>query len=64
MGLLGGAFSSGKRGGAHYEVEVNRDNLNAGAFEKAANERHENGYRIAQLFEQGGNTVCVWERFE
>lgn len=64
MGLLGGAFSGGNRGGAHYEVEVNRDNLNAGAFEKAANERHANGYRIAQLFEQGGNTVCVWERFE
>ncbi len=64
MGLFSGAFTGGKRGGKHYEVEVNREDLNAGAFEKAANERYENGYRIADVFQQGGNTVCVWERYE
>jgi hypothetical protein len=64
MGLFSGAFSGGERGGKHYEVEVNREDMNAGAFERAANERYENGYRIANLFQQGGNTVCVWERYE
>lgn len=63
MGLLGGAFSGGKEGGPHYEVEVNRDDLSARSFEKAANERYENGYRMAHLYEQAGNTVVVWERY-
>lgn len=60
---MGGAFSAGAEGGPHYEIEVNKGSTNVGAFERAANGRHANGYRMAHVYEQDGNTVCVWERF-
>lgn len=63
MGFSAGAFSGGTADGPHDEVEVDRDDLNARSFEKAANERHENGYLMAHLYEQAVNTVVVWGRF-
>ena len=29
---------------------------------QAANDRHANGYRMAHVFSQEGNTIVVWER--
>ncbi|HEX8081629.1 MAG TPA: hypothetical protein VF557_15570 [Jatrophihabitans sp.] len=61
---MGGAFSGGSPNGPHYEIEVNKGATNVGKFQDAANKRFENGYRMAHVFEQNGNTICVWERFQ
>jgi hypothetical protein len=57
-----GGFTAGKPGGPIYEIEVNEGSVNMGRFEKIANERAENGYRMAHVFEQQRNTIVVWER--
>jgi hypothetical protein len=57
-----GGFSGGKAGGPTYEIEVNEGSVNVGRFEKAANDRAANGYRMAHVIEQDGNTIVVWER--
>lgn len=57
-----GGFSGGKAGGPVYEIEVNEGSVNMKHFEKAANERAANGYRMAHVYSQAGNTVVVWER--
>jgi len=61
--MLGfGAFSGGKADGPQYEMEVNKGSINMGSFEKAANERWANGYRLAHVFMQEENTIAVWEK--
>jgi hypothetical protein len=63
MGFLGGgAFTGGSKSGPHYEMEVNKGSTNMGALQKAANDRHDNGYKIGHVYEQDGNTVVIWER--
>jgi hypothetical protein len=46
----------------HYDVSVNKDDLNARNFARELNERHEDGWKLNDVFEQNGNTVMVWER--
>ena len=57
-----GGFSGGKKGGPVYEIEVNEGSVNMRSFSKAANERAENGYRMAHVYSQDRNTIVVWER--
>jgi len=57
-----GGFSGGSKGGPHYEIEVNEGSVNMKKFASAANERHDNGYRMAHVYSQEGNTIVVWER--
>ncbi len=46
----------------HYQVEVNKRGLSVTALTKALNERWANGWRLAHVFEQRGNTVLVFEK--
>jgi hypothetical protein len=56
-------FGSGSvAAGEHYHAEVNKKDLNVGAFTQTLNQRWRDGWRLAHVFEQGGNTVVVWER--
>jgi hypothetical protein len=57
-----GGFSAGKAGGPAYEIEVNEGSVNMKHFERAANDRVANGYRMAHVYSQEGNTIVVWER--
>ncbi len=57
-----GGFTAGKQGGPVYEIEVNEGSVNMKRFEKVANERAANGYRMAHVLSQAGNTIVVWER--
>lgn len=47
----------------HYETEVNKGDLNMRAFQRRLNERHEQGWKLAHIFSQGGNTITIWERY-
>ena len=58
-----GGFSSGSSDGPTYEIEVNEGSVNMKRFTSVANERHANGYRMAHVYMQEGNTIVVWERF-
>ena len=53
------AFGSGD---GHYEVEVNKGDLNAGSMSRKMNDRYSDGWKVAHIFEENGNTVIVWER--
>ncbi|MEI2729033.1 MAG: hypothetical protein V9E85_07965 [Candidatus Nanopelagicales bacterium] len=57
-----GGFSGGSANGPHYEIEVNEGSVNMKRFTSVANERHGNGYRMAHVYMQQGNTIVVWER--
>lgn len=57
-----GGFTGGKSDGPVYEIEVNEGSVNVGRFEKVANERVANGYRMAHVLEQDRNTIVVWEK--
>ena len=57
-----GGFTGGSSNGPHYEIEVNEGSVNMKRFQSAANDRHKNGYRMAHVYAQDGNTVVVWER--
>ena len=57
-----GGFTGGKSDGPVYEIEVTEGSVNVGRFEKMANERAANGYRMAHVIEQDSNTIVVWER--
>lgn len=46
----------------HYDVEVNKRGLSVRALTKSLNERWDNGWRLAHLLEQRGNTVLVFEK--
>lgn len=57
-----GGFTGGRPDGQHYEIEVNEGSVNMKRFAEMANERHGNGYRMAHVFMQEGNTIVVWEK--
>lgn len=46
----------------HYDVEVNKRGLSVSALTKTLNARWENGWRVAHILEQRGNTVVVYEK--
>lgn len=46
----------------HYDATVNRGSLNMGSFTKEMNKRWDDGWQVAQVFMQEGNTIVVWER--
>jgi hypothetical protein len=46
----------------HYQVEVNKKRLNVATLTDALNDRWANGWRLAHVFEQRGNTVLVFEK--
>lgn len=46
----------------HYQVEVNKRGLSVKALTKTLNARWENGWRLAHMLEQRGNTVLVFEK--
>ncbi len=48
--------------GMHYLVEVNKRGLSVSALTTTLNERWENGWRLAHMLEQRGNTVMVFEK--
>lgn len=46
----------------HYQVEVNKRAVSVNGLTKALNERWENGWALAHILEQRGNTVLVFEK--
>lgn len=46
----------------HYEVTVNEKDLNVRNYGNECNDRWRDGWRLAHVFEQHGNTISVWER--
>ncbi len=46
----------------HYDVVVNKRGLSVAALTSTLNERWENGWRLAHILEQRGNTVLVFEK--
>ena len=46
----------------HYQVDVNKRGLSVAALTKTLNDRWANGWRLAHMFEQRGNTVLVFEK--
>ncbi len=46
----------------HYQVEVNKRGLSVSALTTTLNQRWQNGWRLAHVFEQRGNTVLVFEK--
>ena len=46
----------------HYQVEVNKKRVNVGSLTDSLNERWRNGWHLAHIFEQRGNTVMVFEK--
>ncbi len=46
----------------HYQVEVNKRGLSVGALTTTLNQRWDNGWRLAHMLEQRGNTVLVFEK--
>ena len=59
---IGGGLTGGNSNGSFYDIEVNEGSINMKHFADVANERHGNGYRMAHVFMQEGNTIVVWER--
>jgi hypothetical protein len=47
---------------AHYEATVNRGDLSVRSLTDELNDRWGKGWKLANAFEQGGNTVLIWER--
>lgn len=46
----------------HYDAVVNKRGLSVSALTKTLNERWDNGWRLAHILEQRGNTVLVFEK--
>lgn len=59
-GLAGRAVAEAES--LHYQVEVNKKRVNVGALTTTLNERWDNGWRLAHILEQRGNTVMVFEK--
>lgn len=47
-----------------YEVEVNKGSLNHLSLAGSLNKRAKQGWRLHTVFEQHGNTVIVYERWQ
>ncbi len=45
-----------------YHTEVNKGSINMRSFANDLNQRGAEGWRLAHVFEQGGNTITVFER--
>jgi hypothetical protein len=48
----------------HYEAEVNKGSLNMGHMTREMNDRYEKGWKLAHIFEHGGDTILVWEKYK
>jgi hypothetical protein len=46
----------------HYQVEVNKRALSVNSLTKVLNDRWDNGWKLAHMLEQRGNTVLVFEK--
>ena len=46
----------------HYVTEVNKGDLNMRSFTNDLNDKWDKGYRLVYVFEQGGNTIAVFEK--
>jgi hypothetical protein len=46
----------------HYDATVNRGSLHMGSFTKEMNKRWDDGWQVAHVFMQEGNTIVVYER--
>lgn len=49
--------------GGHFVARVNKGRLDVERYTDFLNEWYEAGYRPHLVFEQGGNTVTIFERF-
>jgi hypothetical protein len=45
-----------------YVTEVNKGDLNMSHLERQLNDKHKDGYRLAHIFAQAGNTILIYER--
>jgi len=52
----------GQRPRVVYSTELNKKSLNMTWFERTLNSKAAEGWRLAHVFEQDGNTVIVFER--
>ncbi len=52
----------GEADALHYQVEVNKRGLSVSALTTTLNQRWQNGWLLAHVFEQRGNTVLVFEK--
>lgn len=46
---------------SHYQTEVNKGSVNMAMLTGKLNQQYASGYRLAHAYEQGGNTVLVFE---
>ena len=47
----------------HYETEVNEGNINMTMLQRKLNKRYDDGWKVAHIFSEGGNTIIIWERY-
>ena len=45
-----------------YDTEVNKGSINMRALASTLNKRGSEGWRLAQAFQEGGNTILIYER--
>lgn len=47
----------------HYEAEVNKGDINMRSLQRQLNDRYEDGWKLAHIYSEAGNTVLIWERY-
>lgn len=52
----------GLGGDAHYEAVVNKNDVNMSRLTALLNQRWKDGWGLAHIFPEGGNTVMIFER--
>lgn len=45
-----------------YDTEVNKGSINMRSLASTLNKRGSEGWRLAQAFQEGGNTILIYER--
>lgn len=45
-----------------YDTQVNRGDINMRSLASDLNQRGEDGWRLAHVYSQGGNTILIYER--
>lgn len=45
-----------------YDTEVNKGSINMRSLSSTLNKRGGEGWRLKQAFEEGGNTILIFER--